>query len=68
MKNFDSTDMISGGAIKSIQEELLIETIRYAYDNSSYYRRRFDSLGLLPSHIKGIEDIQNLPFTNKENI
>lgn len=68
MKNFDSTDRISGSAIKSIQEELLIETIRYAYDNSSYYRRRFDSLGLLPSHIKGIEDIEKLPFTNKENI
>lgn len=68
MKIFDSIDTLPADAIKKIQGELLIKTIRHAYEHSPYYKRRFDGLGLLPSHIEGIESIGKLPFTNREDV
>lgn len=68
MRIFDAIDRYSPDEIKTLQEELLAETVQYAYEHSPYYKKRFDELGLTPLHMKGIESIEEIPFTSKEDI
>src|SRR3972149_5779468 len=50
--------------ISAIQGELLKETVSYLYKNSLFYRMRLFSL----PDINGIEDINRLPLTTKEDL
>lgn len=68
MKSFDSIDSLSEDGIKSIQDSLLIEAIGYAYQNSPYYKRKFDLIGLKPDDIKGVSDMKKLPLTDRSEI
>lgn len=69
MKDFRTTiDRLSLDAIKKIQGELLRYTVSYAYETSAYYRRIFDSHGLLPSDITVENNMERLPFTTKADI
>ncbi len=68
MEIFDSIDRLSVDEINGKQAELLIETVQYVYRNSPHYKRKFDEIGLLPSHIKGVENIEKLPFTTREEL
>lgn len=63
-----SIDELHAGQIKEIQDQLLKDAVRYAYESSSFYRRRFNEHGVRPSDIKNIEDIKNLPLTGKEDL
>jgi len=53
------------GKLKQVQGERLKALASYVYEKSSVYRGKFDSLGVKPGDIKGIEDIRKLPFTTK---
>jgi phenylacetate-CoA ligase len=65
MKVFYEIDSLPADTIKGIQGGLLNETIAYAYKRAPYYLKVFKECGLLPSHIRGVEDIANIPFTNR---
>lgn len=59
------TQWLSPDQIKEIQEKKLRALIDHAYHHVGYYRDLFDSLGLLPSDISTIEDLQKIPLLNK---
>jgi phenylacetate-CoA ligase len=65
---FESIDKLSQESIRDIQGELLAKTIRHAYENSPYYRKRFDDMGLLPLQVKGVEDLERLPLTDRDDL
>jgi len=44
------------------------ETLRIAYENIPYYRRRFRAEGIDPNEIRSFEDFQRLPFLTKADI
>lgn len=44
------------------------ETITYAYQNCTYYRERFDGVGLRPEEIVGPDDIPKVPLLSKDDI
>ncbi|MBI5026555.1 MAG: AMP-binding protein [Nitrospirae bacterium] len=67
MKSFEIIDKFPQDTIRGIQGELLTQTIRHAYENSPYYRKRFDDISLLPSQIKGVEDLERLPLTGRDD-
>jgi phenylacetate-CoA ligase len=47
----------------------LSSQLKYAYDKSPFYRRKFDEAGVRPEEIKTFEDYyQKVPFTTKEEI
>jgi phenylacetate-CoA ligase len=48
--------------IKAFQEEKLRRQLRYCYNNSEYYRRKFKEVGTYPEDIKTIEDLRKLPI------
>ncbi len=54
--------------IKALQEEKLREQMHYLATNSPFYKRMFADNGINPDSILHIEDLQHLPFTEKEQL
>lgn len=54
--------------VRSIQNIKLQKQIRYVYERSPFYRRKFDEAGIKPEHIRTVEDLAELPFTTKEEL
>lgn len=48
--------------IRELQEERLRSQIKYCYDKSSFYRAKFDDLGIRPEDIRNLEDLRHLPI------
>lgn len=51
--------------MREIQGKRLRKMAEYVYNYSPFYKRKFQEMDLMPSDIKGIEDIVKLPFTDK---
>lgn len=54
--------------VKGNQSVRLVSLIDYAYNNIPYYKKLFDDLGLSPSDIKTIKDLEKLPILTKDII
>ena len=50
------------------QNRQLRRIIRYAYENSSFYNRRFRQTGVSPDEIKTAKDLVKLPLVRKEDM
>jgi phenylacetate-CoA ligase len=49
-------------------DRLLADHVRYCYERSRFYRRRFDSAGLAPEDIRCVADLRRLPVTTKADL
>lgn len=58
----------SSQEIKLFQEEKLKELMRYLQSNSVYYQKVFHSNNLRFESIQTIEDLQQIPFTSKDDL
>ena len=54
--------------IKKEQLEKLKENVKYCYENSSFYKRKFDSVSLKPQDIRTLDDLAKVPFTVKNDL
>jgi phenylacetate-CoA ligase len=54
--------------LKRIQLEGLQWTVNHVYNNSEFYRKRFDEAEVKPKHIKSLKDITKLPFTTSKDL
>jgi len=53
--------------IRLIQQTRLYPQLRYCYEHSSFYRRKFDEAGAKPEDIQTLDDLRTLPiFMTKE--
>lgn len=54
------------------RDDLIVERIRelmaYAWDNSPFYRRKWDEAGVHPSAIRGLDDFEKVPVVRKEEL
>jgi phenylacetate-CoA ligase len=54
------------------REKLIVEKLRaqmqWAYERSSFYRRKWDEAGVKPDRIRTLEDFQDVPFVTKDEI
>jgi phenylacetate-CoA ligase len=46
----------------------LKQQVKHCYENSSFYRKKFDNIGLKPEDIKTLDDLQKIPFTVKADL
>ncbi len=60
-----SLDTASRDELTAIQNEKLAAAVPFVYENSPFYRRRFERLGLLPSDIRGVDDLHKWPVVDK---
>ncbi len=64
MKKFywvDELNQISQEEIRRYQEKKLPKQLKYCYDNSEFYKQKFDDAGAAPEDIKTIDDLRQLP-------
>ena len=54
--------------ITKLQENGLKRIIDYVYNKNAIYRNKFEHVGLKPSDIKGLKDLEKLPFTTKQDL
>lgn len=54
--------------LEQMQLERLQSTLNRAYKSVSFYRRRFDELGIDSSHVGAVADISKFPFTTREDM
>ena len=61
-------ECMSRDEMTNLQSARLKKLVDYVYHNVEFYRKKMQTIGLLPSDIKGIEDITKLPFTTKDDL
>ena len=64
----EAKECMSRDEMTSLQSARLRKIVDYVYHNVEFYRKKMQALGLLPSDIKGVEDIDKLPFTTKDDL
>lgn len=53
---------------EKLQLKRLQETVKKAYNNVPFYKKRFDDAGVSVDDIKTLKDIEKIPFTTKEDL
>ena len=54
--------------LRALQSERLVKMVSYVYHNVPYYREKMQKAGVEPGDIRGLEDIEKLPFTTYEDL
>ncbi|MGD6934282.1 MAG: phenylacetate--CoA ligase family protein [Candidatus Bathyarchaeia archaeon] len=54
--------------IKKLQLQKLKEQVKYCYNNSVFYHKKFNSVGLKPEDIQSLDDLKKIPFTIKSDL
>ena len=63
-----SLDCASRDELIAIQNAKLTAVTPFLYENSAFYRRRFDKLGLAPTDIQTVDDLAKWPDTYVVNL
>ena len=42
--------------------------LKYAYEHSSFYRKKWDAAGIKPEDIRSLEDFESIPLVTKDDI
>lgn len=61
-------ECMSRDEMREVQSERLKEMIERVYYNVPFYRKKMQNLGIEPGDIRGIEDLDKLPFTTKQDL
>ncbi len=59
-------ETMSREALAELQLRRLQSTIAWVYERVDYYRDKLDEAGVKPRHIKSLDDVRHLPFTDKD--
>jgi phenylacetate-CoA ligase len=54
--------------IKKLQLQKLKELVKYCYNNSAFYKKKFEAVKLKPEDINSLEDLRKVPFTVKSDL
>lgn len=64
----ETKECMSREEMSILQSARLVKTVERVYHNVPFYRKKMQEMGLEPGDIKGIEDLQKLPFTTKSDL
>ncbi|WP_418152630.1 phenylacetate--CoA ligase family protein [Actinoalloteichus caeruleus] len=59
---------LSADELAALQLVRLRWTLRHAYDNVPFYRRRFDEAGVRPEDCRSLSDLAGFPHTTKDDL
>lgn len=54
--------------LRKHQLQLLKEKVKFCYENTAFYRKKFDEAGITPEDIRTLEDVQKIPFAVKNDL
>ena len=61
-------DYLPVAKLLELQAERFLATVRRAYDNVPFYRKRMDEMGVSPADFKTLDDVRKFPFTIKTDL
>lgn len=53
--------------LAEFQDRRLRDAVSLLYENTGYYRLKMEDAGLTPDDVRGIQDVERLPLTSKED-
>lgn len=66
--DLEAIETASRDEISALQLERMTWSLTHAYENSPFYRQRFDEAGVHPSDLKTLADLAKFPFTTKKDL
>ncbi|PCN50315.1 phenylacetate--CoA ligase, partial [Candidatus Geothermarchaeota archaeon ex4572_27] len=63
-----SIETMSVEDMKRLQLKRLKAQLKYVYEHSPFYRRKFDEAGVRPDDLKTLDDLRRFPFTTKMDL
>ncbi|MBB4570957.1 phenylacetate--CoA ligase PaaK [Rhizobium leucaenae] len=66
--DLEAIETASRDEIGGLQLKRMKWSLTHAYENSSFYRQRFDEAGVHPSDLKTLSDLAKFPFTTKKDL
>ena len=64
----DPIEIASRDEISALQQKRMAWSLRHAYENSPFYRKRFDEHGAHPDDFRTLSDLARFPFTMKQDL
>jgi phenylacetate-CoA ligase len=64
----DPIEIASRDEISALQEKRLAWSLRHAYENSPFFRKRFNEHGAHPDDFRTLADLAKFPFTTKQDL
>lgn len=61
-------ETLSRSEQREFQVEQFRKQLRYAYENSPFYREKLDDAGISPDEVKTHEDVRRVPTTTKDEL
>jgi phenylacetate-CoA ligase len=65
---WNPAETLNRSEMAALQLLRLQETVSRAYERVAFYRDRMDAIGLKPSDIKSLKDLEKIPFTIKNDL
>ncbi|MCW8945783.1 MAG: phenylacetate--CoA ligase, partial [Sedimenticola sp.] len=66
--NLDPIEKASIDELRALQLERMQWSLNHAYNNSPFYKARFDEASVHPDDLKSLADLSKFPFTNKQDL
>ena len=67
-EDLDPIEIASRDEIAALQLQRMKWSLRHAYDNVPFYRKKFDTAGVHPDDLKQLSDLSKFPFTVKQDL
>jgi len=64
----ETKECMSRDELTSLQSARLVKMVKRVYHNVEFYRKKMQALGIEPGDIRGIEDLNKLPYTTKDDL
>jgi phenylacetate-CoA ligase len=64
----ETKECMSRDEMRNLQSARLCKMVDRVYHNVEFYRKKMQQMGIAPGDIKGIEDLNKLPFTTKNDL
>jgi phenylacetate-CoA ligase len=61
-------DRLPVDALRALQTERLTAAVRYVYEATAFWRRKFDERGITPHDIRTLDDLPRIPFSTKSQL
>ena len=67
-EDLDPIEIASRDEIAALQLDRMKWSLKHAYENVPFYRRKFDAAGVHPDDLKQLSDLSKFPFTVKQDL
>lgn len=64
----ETKECMSRDEMETLQSARLVKVVDRVYHNVEYYRKKMQEVGLEPGDIRGLEDLEKLPYTSKDDL